>query len=228
LPRNKLSSPHIAKFKGCATTQKGGIRGNVREFPERGYLQSLLYNRNCSWAQKLKWAAQICHELVSIHAVGITHCDLRRSDVHLNKKCDVKIMDIATGHGWLNGFYPTKRRENELLDHPKWDVFSFGITLWEIVNDGSEGYVKRGNFEFGEFEELENLSEEGRKLVNTMKKCLEEDPEKRPTLEDAFEEYLQDGYVFQLLDTARWLNHENHFEKSPGKRSTIYIIDLLS
>ena len=40
-----------------------------------------------------------------------------------------------------------------------------------------------------EFEELENLSEEGRKLVNTMKICLKNNVDERPTLESvAFKE----------------------------------------
>lgn len=183
---NGLSSPHVAKFKGYSSTTTGGVRGIVREFCERGYLSEWLRNHDRSWEEKLKWVAQICHGLISIHASGITHCDFRLEDVLLDKNRNAKILDIAQGHGWLDGYYPTKRFPNESLYHPKWDVFSFGVTLWQVVNDG-KNYIKAGKLEFGIYEDVENLPEAGRKLVDIMTQCLQEDPEKRPTLEEAFQ-----------------------------------------
>jgi hypothetical protein len=61
-----------------------------------------------------------------------------------------------------------------------------GVTLWEIVNDGKSP-VRMGRPEFGKLEELDE-SNEGWQLVNAMQKCLLDDSERRPTLEEVFEE----------------------------------------
>ena len=181
LTSKDLSSPHIVKFMGFTSNDSGGVTGLVSEYCVRGDLRYFLRRHlGWPWEEKLKWAAQICHGLMAIHTRGMTHTDLRCQNVVLDVKYNVKIIDIVNGCGFMSGWAPTS--EKERLEDPKWDVYSLGVTLWEIVSDG-ESPVGKEKLDFGrQVEECEV----GRKFKAIVAKCLVDDPEERPRVEEIF------------------------------------------
>jgi serine/threonine protein kinase len=92
--------------------------------------------RKVDWKIKMTWAAQIAHGLMEIHRVRVTHGDLPAENVVLDDKLDAKIIDIVPGWGFMFGWNPWRFSESEDMYKPHWDIYSLGVTLWEIATDG--------------------------------------------------------------------------------------------
>ena len=176
-----LSSPHIVKFIEFTSNDSSGVMGLVSKYCALGDLRYFLHGHlGWPWEGKLKWAAQICHGLMAIHAQRMTHMDLRCQNVVLDVKYNVKIIDIVNGCGFMSGWAPTS--EKKRLEDLKWDIYSLRMTLWEIVSDG-ESPVGKEKLDF--WKQVEEC-EVGRKFKAIVVKCLVDDPEERPIVEEIF------------------------------------------
>jgi serine/threonine protein kinase len=174
-----IHSPHVIKCIGYTTDEDDKIDGMLLEFCPRYDLMRYLRTVSPSpdWTIKLKWAAQITHGLMEIHKVGITHGDLRAENVVLDENLDCKIIDVVQGWGFMFGWNPWRFDDNENIYKPHWDIYSLGVTLWEIATNGQNPAPNHTP----EFEASSNDIE--CKIANIARKCLNDNPEDRPTAE---------------------------------------------
>ena len=93
----------------------------------------------------MKWAAQITHGLLELHKIGITHGDLRCENIVLDEKLNAKIIDIVQGTGCMPGWGPFWQHEAESIHKPAWDMYSLGVTLWEIITNGDTPFENQSS-----------------------------------------------------------------------------------
>ena len=178
-----LRSSHIARFIGYTSDANAKVTGIVLEYYEGGNLKHLLRKtrERCSDDKKLKWAVQIVHALVALHKCGLTHGDLRCENIVMDREGNAKLIDIVRGWGYMDGWAPIT--EKDVASDPKWDIYSLGVTLWEMAGDSEDPG-----------EDILNLerSMTSSKFWGTtsqiVKKCLVTDPEQRPSAAEILSE----------------------------------------
>jgi serine/threonine protein kinase len=180
-----IRSPHVVDFIGYTTDEEDKVDGMLLEFcPKYDLMRHLRKNGNCDWKLKMKWAAQITHGLMEIHGVGVTHGDLRAENVVLDDKLDAKIIDIVQGWGMMFGWNPWRFPESEDIHKPHWDIYSLGVTLWEIATDGKTPPENQTpSFDLPIFD-----NEVAMRIASVARKCLSDSPGDRPTAEAVFNE----------------------------------------
>jgi hypothetical protein len=88
------------------------------------------------------WFAQLARVLGELHRSGIVHCDIKPSNVLVDAKGDVRLIDLgaASVHGENWGLragtplYVAPEVAEGEEPTPMADWYSFGITLWEAVS----------------------------------------------------------------------------------------------
>ena len=173
-----LVSPHIISFIGHLMDTDDKIDGMLLEFGVNFDIRWYLHKFGpCNWNLKMKWAAQITHGLMEVHKLGMTHGDLRCENVVLDEGLDAKIIDIVQGTGFMPGWCPWQQHANESIHEPAWDIYSLGVTLWEIITDGGTPAENQNPH----FEDLALNNVTGLEMANIAQSCLKEDPKDRPT-----------------------------------------------
>jgi len=176
-----LTGPHFVEFIGYLTDVDDKVDGMLLEFcgnfDIRWYLRK---GKHCTWDLKMKWSAQIAHGLMEIHKHGIVHGDLRCENVVLDDYLNAKIIDIVDGTGCMEGWCPWAQHEAESIYEPPWDVYSLGVTIWEIITNGGTPPEDRNP----DFEMLDKTERGAVDLAAVAQRCVEADPRSRPTVED--------------------------------------------
>jgi hypothetical protein len=172
-----LQSPHIARFLGCTSNENSRVTGIVLEFYEGGNLKYLLRKARAGYQDDIlfKWAAQIAHALVALHQSGFTHGDLRCENIVIDREGNIKVIDIVRGWGYMDGWAPVSEKDN--LSDPKWDIYSLGVTLWEMAHGGQDPPSEI----VLQLEQPTCSSYFWEKTAGIVKKCLITDPEHRPS-----------------------------------------------
>lgn len=180
-----LSSPHIVELLGYTVDAEDKIEAMVLKFSLnydlRWYIQD-----NCpsDWKLKHKWVAQITHGLMMIHKAGITHGDLRCENVVLDENLDARIIDVVKGQGLMEGWCPWRFRHMESCYEPSWDIYSLGVSIWEILTNGETPPENQAlQFEF----DLSN-DELALLLKGIAKRCVSDYPKDRPSAEGILHE----------------------------------------
>uniref|UniRef100_A0A1I7VVI0 Tyrosine-protein kinase n=1 Tax=Loa loa TaxID=7209 RepID=A0A1I7VVI0_LOALO len=148
----KLSHPNIIKFYGVATLKDPIMI--VMEFASGGSLLARVQNskRPPTDADKLRYCAGAASGLAYLETVQIIHRDIAARNCLLNADDEVKLSDF--GLSLLGIKYRERTMKNvpvrwlspETLKYgcfsSKTDVWSFGITVWEIYSGGQEPYTE--------------------------------------------------------------------------------------
>ncbi|KAK2151036.1 hypothetical protein LSH36_378g02051 [Paralvinella palmiformis] len=155
----KLEHPRIVEIIGHCETPKFEL---VMEYVENGSLNKyLLKSRNDLLQQKLfRFGLEIAEGMEYLGSKMIVHRDLAARNILVTKECHMKISDFGLARVVEGDYYklnsskalPVLWTAPEGLMYKKYttmsDVWSFGITMWEI-------------FKYGEtpnYENLDNLS----------------------------------------------------------------------
>ena len=139
-------------------------------------------------------ALDVARGLTFLHSRGVVHLDLKSANVLLSRSWECKVADFGLSRvmqcvgGGNNAHVSTLHSAvgtlawcapEVLLGRPvdeKADLYSFGVLLWEL----SSGEPPNGR----RLRALEVPAEAPQVIVDTIARCLSEDPEARPTAAD--------------------------------------------
>lgn len=139
-----LNHPNIATIH--AIEEADGETFIVMEFIDGQELRKLLIdNGQLSIANCLNYATQIAEGLKAAHAKGITHRDVKSSNIMVTESGQVKIMDFGlakmgvgahlTKTGTTLGtvaYMSPEQMQGKEVDH-RTDIWSFGVVLYEML-----------------------------------------------------------------------------------------------
>eukprot|EP01113_Clastostelium_recurvatum_P039226 TRINITY_DN5973_c0_g1_i2.p1 TRINITY_DN5973_c0_g1~~TRINITY_DN5973_c0_g1_i2.p1 ORF type:complete len:982 (-),score=154.69 TRINITY_DN5973_c0_g1_i2:101-2938(-) len=187
-----LVHPNIVQFIGLYEDPLDSRTYIITEYLEGGALDSLLKRRA---RLPLKTLLVICRSItagmIQLEARNIVHCDLACRNILLNKDhTTVKISDfglsrknVATSQGKSSSNLPIKWTAPECLKEQvftsKSDVWSLGITIWEILSRGTTPYSGMTNQQAYRWISDGNRLEPPKGTPEAMQQC---DPDAQPPL----------------------------------------------
>lgn len=200
---SNLHHPNVLAFYGVVPDGSGGTLATVTEFMTNGSLRNVLIkkDRSLDSYKKLLIAMDAAFGMEYLHSKNIVHFDLKCDNLLVSLRdpqrpiCKVgdfglsRIKRNTLVSGGVRGTLPWMAPEllngssNRVSE--KVDVFSFGITMWEILT-GEEPYANMhcGAIIGGILKDTlrppmpERCDHEWRKL---MEQCWSADPEARPS-----------------------------------------------
>ncbi|EDQ86681.1 uncharacterized protein MONBRDRAFT_33686 [Monosiga brevicollis MX1] len=192
----KLKHPNLVKLEGVVTEGKEIML--VTEYMAKGNLLDFLRSRGRSVVKKdllFKFTQDICEGMAFLEKQNVVHRDLAARNVLISEEDVAKVADfgLAKRSDWGDidsGKLPIKWTAPEVLKHKvstsKSDVWSFGITMWEIYSYGRSPYPRMSQKDVVDalpkgyrMERPDDCPETLYTAV--MRACWEMDPLSRPT-----------------------------------------------
>uniref|UniRef100_A0A669BNX7 Tyrosine-protein kinase n=1 Tax=Oreochromis niloticus TaxID=8128 RepID=A0A669BNX7_ORENI len=224
-----LYHSNIVKYKGCCTELGGQVVQLIMEYLPLGSLKDYLPKRNLPKSHCLMFAQQICQGMNYLHSKRYVHRDLAARNVLVENDSLVKIGDFGLTKYIPEGEIYYRVREDgdspvfwyaiECLKESKFsfssDVWSFGVTLYEILTRCDRRQSPPDKF-FEMMKEAQGqmtvvilikLLEQGLRLPCPkdsphevkilMERCWSADPSERPDFESLIKK-------FQILRQTYW------------------------
>ncbi|XP_050403794.1 tyrosine-protein kinase HTK16 isoform X2 [Patella vulgata] len=165
------------------------------------------------------WAGQIAQGMEYLESKNLVHRDLAARNILLASKRQIKISDFGlsrmTGENSdyyqasAGGRWPIKWYAPESVNYGKFthasDVWSYGVTLWEMFSFGEPPYGEKKGIEVLEFIEqgcrLPKPEKCPDRVYDLMLSCWKLRAVERPTFNNLFSEFKHDEYstVYHLL-----------------------------
>ena len=140
-------SDHVIQFGGCVVDdQRQKVKGLLISYAPRGALIDILYNQRgrLPWPVREKWARQIVAGLAEIHEAGYVQGDFTLSNIVVDERDDVKIIDINR-RGCPVGWEPPEitamvrgLQRIGMYIGVKSDIFQLGMVLWGMAHERDE------------------------------------------------------------------------------------------
>ncbi|XP_008071638.1 ankyrin repeat and protein kinase domain-containing protein 1 [Carlito syrichta] len=204
----KIKFQHIVSIYGVCR-QPLGI---VMEFMANGSLEKILPTHSLSWQLKIRIIHETSLAMNFLHSIKppLLHMDLKPGNILLDGNMHVKISDFGLSkwmeqstrmqyiersalRGTLSYIPPEMFLESNKASGPKYDVYSFGIVIWELLTQkkpysGFNMMTIIIRVATGMRPSLQPISDkwpgEAQQVVALMRRCWDQDPKKRPCFLD--------------------------------------------
>ncbi|XP_048364833.1 tyrosine-protein kinase Tec isoform X2 [Sphaerodactylus townsendi] len=196
----KLTHPKLVQLYGVCTQQRPIYI--VTEFMEHGCLLNYLRQRRGHFTNDnlLTMCQDVCEGMEYLERNGFIHRDLAARNCLVNESGVVKVSDFGMTRYVLDDQYtsssgakfPVKWCPPEVFNYSRFssksDVWSFGVTMWEVFTEGKMPFETNTNYE------VVTMISRGRRLFRpklasknvyeVMMMCWQENPDRRPTFQD--------------------------------------------
>ncbi len=146
---SSLRHPDILLYMGVCINNDDCLM--ISEFVENGSLFDHLHKsksrKPISEEKLITILREILRALTYIHSRGIVHCDMKSSNILIDKTWSVKLADFGLSKKMI-GVAPIEDKKGRRVGTPNWmapeicrgeeytdkaDIYSFGLIVWEIV-----------------------------------------------------------------------------------------------
>ncbi|XP_033717942.1 ankyrin repeat and protein kinase domain-containing protein 1 isoform X1 [Tursiops truncatus] len=186
--------------------------GVVMEFMANGSLEKMLPTHSLCWQLKFRIIHETGLAMNFLHSMNppLLHLDLKPGNILLDSHMHVKVSDFGLSkwmeqsawmqyikrsalQGTLSYIPPEMFPESNKGPGPKYDVYSFGIVIWEILTQkkpysGFNMMTIMVRVAAGLRPSLQPVSDEwpaeAQHMVDLMRRCWDQDPKKRPCFPD--------------------------------------------
>ncbi|KAK3603679.1 hypothetical protein CHS0354_023276 [Potamilus streckersoni] len=167
------------------------------------------------------WAAQIAYGMMYLEEQKLVHRDLAARNILLQSKQRAKISDFglsralgsnsdyykaSTGGRWPIKWYAPECVNYGQFSHAS-DVWSFGVTLWEMFSFGEPPYGEMKGIEVIQYIEsgkrLERPEKCPPKVYEIMNNCWKKDAKERPTFKYLNQHFEEDNEYASTKDTMK-------------------------
>lgn len=233
----QTNCPYIIKCFG--TIEEAGKLMIVMEYATKSSLYHVLHSPlySIEWERAFDFAIGATQGLLYLHSLNppILHRDLKSLNILVTENWSIKICDFGTSRLMGNNMDTFRRMTGtpawtapELMkEEPftaKSDVYSLGITLWEIIHRLIKGKYQRP---FGEFKDIMNdyqiilraeanvrptiPEETPQPIAQLLRDTVQSEPEKRPSTADVLKELerLKKEYEKQVAEWDALLKKAN-------------------
>uniref|UniRef100_A0A8C4UYH5 Ankyrin repeat and kinase domain containing 1 n=1 Tax=Falco tinnunculus TaxID=100819 RepID=A0A8C4UYH5_FALTI len=204
----KIKFQHIVTIYGVCNSPLG----IVMEYMARGSLEKILPTHKMSWQLKFRVIHEMGLAMNFLHSMTppLLHLDLKPGNVLLDGNMHVKISDFGLSkwmeqssrmqyiessalRGTLSYIPPEMFLQNSKPPGIKYDVYSFGIVIWEVLMQkkpyaGANMMAIIVKVAAGKRPCLEPISNEWpgecQQMADLMKRCWDQDPKQRPSFTD--------------------------------------------
>uniref|UniRef100_A0A8C0UA97 Ankyrin repeat and kinase domain containing 1 n=1 Tax=Cyanistes caeruleus TaxID=156563 RepID=A0A8C0UA97_CYACU len=201
----KIKFQHIVTIYGVCNSPLG----IVMEYMARGSLERILPTHRMSWQLKFRVIHEMGLAMNFLHSMSppLLHLDLKPGNVLLDGNMHVKISDFGLSkwmeqssrmqyiessalRGTLSYIPPEMFLQNSKPPGIKYDVYSFGIVIWEVLMQkkpyaGANMMAIIVKVAAGKRPGLELVRDdwpgECHQMVDLMKRCWDQDPKQRPS-----------------------------------------------
>ncbi|XP_063799255.1 ankyrin repeat and protein kinase domain-containing protein 1 isoform X2 [Pseudophryne corroboree] len=186
--------------------------GIVMEFMENGSLEKLIPTHNLSWQLKFRFIHEIALGMNFLHIMNppLLHLDLKPGNILLDEHLHVKISDFGLSKwkensthkeyiersaikGTLNYIPPEMFLQSSRVAGTKYDVYSYSIVIWELLTEkkpfaGNSMMTVIVKVAAGQRPPIEDITDDGpvecQQMIDLMKRCWDQNPNKRPFFSD--------------------------------------------
>ncbi|KAI1230721.1 Ankyrin repeat and protein kinase domain-containing protein 1, partial [Lamprotornis superbus] len=201
----KIKFQHIVTIYGVCNSPLG----IVMEYMARGSLERILPTHRMSWQLKFRVIHEMGLAMNFLHSMSppLLHLDLKPGNVLLDGNMHVKISDFGLSkwmeqssrmqyiessalRGTLSYIPPEMFLQNSKPPGIKYDVYSFGIVIWEVLMQkkpytGANMMAIIVKVAAGKRPGLELVRDdwpgECHQMLDLMKRCWDQDPKQRPS-----------------------------------------------
>ncbi|XP_077106092.1 ankyrin repeat and protein kinase domain-containing protein 1 isoform X1 [Ranitomeya variabilis] len=204
----KIKFRYIVQIYGLCTNPLG----IVMEYMENGSLEKLLPTHTLSWQLKFRFIHEIALGMNFLHIMSppLLHLDLKPGNILLDEHLHVKISDFGLSKwkenstrkeyiersaikGTLSYIPPEVFLESSRVPGTKYDVYSYSIVMWELLTQkkpfiGQSMMIVIVKVAAGQRPPVEDISEDApvecQQMIDLMKRCWNQDANKRPSFSD--------------------------------------------